>query len=826
MVKKSGILLTITIIAQLLLFLFAFADLGGSEFEKWLNPEAAADLRQYTGDGKWGTAAGVFVQNVTIGGYSFLSFSVLSLFFLFFYLLHRKETSLALKRSRIFSQTQVRGESMDEKIFSPADTLIGADKALLWLEEKLFLEHDDNVALISDNEISGVGKTLIANIFAGRNRDRADFLRVRLGERSVIDAGIILLAELSADTGQVNSLMKLKEVLTASMRQSAGILILDDIDNDEASYLIPETTNWRVLATSRRKESVQEITNDLFPIEHFKPNESIELFQKLLGPSYKQESTQEYRKLANTLFNNPYGIRVAALCLKVSPEGADPSPLLNAVVVPEEDDAPIENEARQTLFQVLKYAVSLLSEKFPASRNILYDIALCPNGEINMDDFIDWQEKMGLSKNDIQEALKRAHELALLDTELVTSVSDGERKMISLQTPVLTLLRKSDDTERLNEFQGYIRETLSNIGLSEKQKGRLLSYLRHVILLQRENRYALETLYSDFFRDLFISKYLLWAYELGEDLLYHLDIKEDNDIYQAILGNQALLFKSWNMIDETFKVYKRQEEILEENNDMEGLFKCYGNQALLYRRIGRNEDALVLYRSQEKIALSMDDRSKLLQSLGNQAISLTSMERLSEALDLYRKQEELCEAGRDMECLSKNLGNQAVIQKTWGRYDDAIELHRREGELCRERGDQKGLALCYFNQANLLKTLGRIEEAVDLLKMEEEIREELEDLNGLSANYGSQAMIMSECGKLSQAVEFLRKQADVKNKLEDWAGARICYWNMGLILRELERHDEAIEQFRVSIEIGERLNDPEIDEDRNFLSTYESNPTR
>ncbi|MCP4691042.1 MAG: hypothetical protein GY859_23540, partial [Desulfobacterales bacterium] len=182
------------------------------------------------------------------------------------------------------------------------------------------------------------------------------------------------------DTRQINTPGKLQSALRRLYSESGGILILDDVRDEDARILLPESLKWRVLITTRSESLGKSLKLKVRRLDALEPRESMELFRKVLGKDFDPRWTKDYQDLASFLAHRPYGIRLAAESLEPGLTRASPRDLLAALkdhpITPEsevDDAAPTV----ESLWPLLTHCLDQLKAHSPFARELLDYLAVC-----------------------------------------------------------------------------------------------------------------------------------------------------------------------------------------------------------------------------------------------------------------------------------------------------------------------------------------------------------------------------------------------------------------------------------------------------------------
>lgn len=774
-------------------------------------------------------------------------------------------TSIAQNPSQTSNVTPP-AEFQKLRIGNPRE-LVGREEALGWLEERL-IERPTNRVAVASVGAGGIGKTFLAHAFAELHKEQQNIVEMTVGDRPALQVGIEFLEKNRVDVSNIRNTEELRVELDDFYDQTEGILLVDDVWNDDVQDILPTTQNWKALITTRDKGLAKKFTNEVLSLNVFSPEQSMELFHKVLGEAFQSEQNEAYQELAYWLGHRPYGIRLAAESLKESLLTPDPASLLKklqseGLQAPRPGHAEDLEDLHQ-LHPLLEHCLSQLEEQSSAARELLNALAVCADEGIEVQHFIDWQSTEH-SKDQVEHELQVVQNYGLLFVESIEFSMLGDEHKINrlrLHTDILQFLRASSLIEEEVDLWEFLHQALVQSDEPFEPKRTLQLQVNALIQRHQGDVGKLRRLHINFFAHFYRTSQLLWAYDLGQQLLGFAEIRENKSYYQAVLGDQALILRDWGQLEQAMKLRKQEEKIALELEDKAGISRCYSNQALILMDWGQLEQAMELQRKQEKLCEELDDKAGLQMSYRNQALILRAWGILGQAMELLQKQEKLCEKLSDKHGLQTSYGNQALILGAWGQLEKAMELHQKEEKLCEELGNKAGLQTSYGNQALILQTRRQLEQAMELLHRQEKLCEELSDRDGLQRSYGNQALILRDWEQLEQAMNLHQKQEklckELGNKvglmtsygnqaviLHDWkqleqamelhqkeeklalessdkAGLWRCYWNMGVLLKEMERHHEALEKMKAALVLMEELKDPRLEEFTQFVQAYEA----
>jgi len=678
------------------------------------------------------------------------------------------------------------------------DELIGRKDTLDWLKKHLINKKTPSVALASLHGTGGMGKTFLAHVFVRKYQKKYRFLSIYLGDTSPFNAGSQLLKQLNIDTSAIDSVGKLELHLNEFYSQESGIIIMDDVRSEEVAMLMPQTTAWRVLITTRDKTIARKLCGDkqVTSLDEFKPDEALKLYKKVLGDKFNNIFISDFYELAKYLAYRPYAIRLSAGFLL---EAFDPSPraLLDRLQrgdIPQLDDSC----SFDVLEHLLKSCIQQLQEKSKMSCRLLDALAVASDEGLSYDHFKQWLIN-GLSENNFEKELHLARSFGLViveaDTQLKETNNSSQSSGIKLRlhTDTLRILRAKDLSAPARLFIRYLKEVLVDRKYGKNLDINLQPQILALFQLFQESKEIVDEIYNEFWIHLWRSGQLSWAYELGEcDLKYH-DESNNPSRYKKIIGNQAIILQAWGRLDEAMKLHKKEETICLELGNKDELQSCYGNQTNILYVWGRFDEAIELLKKQESICLELGNKNGLQACYGNQTPILYAWGKLDEAMELLKKKETICLELGNKDGLQSCYGNQAVILKAWGRLDEAMELLKKVETICLELGNKDGLQSCYGNHASILKAWGRLDEAMKLHKKEETICLELGNKHGLQVCYGNQANILYAWSRLDEAMELHKKVETICLELGNKDGLQITYGDQALILKDWGKKKEAAE---------------------------------
>jgi tetratricopeptide (TPR) repeat protein len=604
--------------------------------------------------------------------------------------------------------------------------------------------------LYSIDGAGGVGKTTLAIEAARRFKDRfidGVLPLFRGDDLTPVSFAMALAAYFNIKLTEPQDVESAWQAATGILQNRRCLLILDNVEKwEDLRYMIPLRTTATILVTTRNRDIYQRIRNH-FPelyveeiaLEKFTPKESLDLFQQVLGPEYRDRDKDIYLEMARDLGFLPLALRQAAALMAYTPHyrPADLRDKLKGesrLELLRQGSAEAESDTR-----VIEAVFDLYSPLLtPELKETLEMLAICSSGPVPLD----FLERLAKDKKPgLEERLEILHTYSWCD-------------------------RREKDAERYYELHHLVRELVRAQGRKDKQG--VLLYLEDFIAV---------------------------VHDIFMDDTVHFSVKERyyfqlEEAFAAAVQRKDPRLKDWLYSLYYFCTYRgytnfylRLTEAVERffPGDQWAIRTVYGNRALILQDWGKLAEAMDCHKKQEKISEQLGDLDGLARSYGNQALILKTWGQLMEAMTLHKKEEKIKEELGDRAGLAICYGNQALILKAWGRLEEAMACLQKQLKLSEELGDRAGLSRSYGNQALILSEWGRLEEAMACLQKQLKLSEELGDRAGLARSYGNQALIFSEWGRLEEVVTLQKKQEAIFEELGDRAGLAICWWNQGTI---------------------------------------------
>lgn len=702
---------------------------------------------------------------------------------------------------------------------------VGREDALEYLKKHVIEEPRSRVAIVSARGTGGIGKTFLSHLFSERHGKDHNFIEIFLGpERSAFEAGVELLDRLNISAEQTDSHHKLVQALEQVFCRTRGVLVLNDVYNENVKILMPRASKWRVLITTRHESVGEALADRVHRLDAFTVEESMALFEKVLGDCFLSKWSEEYKSLADYVGRNPYGIRLSAELLKSSTTPRSPRRLLERLETSaSQESRPVDDPEPPSVHRtLLRQCLERLENRSPHAFELLKSLAACADEGVEVRYFLAWLGE-GAPGGRVEKELVAARDMGLLLVESSRSMVLGgasRERRLRLHTDLLNILRELPLESREASLRKYLYQALVSDPENLESKRSLQKQVFHLAGRYKNDFKRLAGLYDDFWIHLYLTGRLKWAFEIGNSLM-RLD-GEDRLRLSEIMGNQAVILQDWGRYDEAMKLHKKEEEICAEYGDQVGLSRSYGNQALILKDWGRLEKAMELHKKEEAICKKQGDKAGLSRSFGHQALIYQDWGRLDVAMKLLKQQEAICKELDDQAGRYRSFGNQALILKNWGQLDKAMKLHKKVEEICRSLGDKLGLHRAYGNQAIILRIWGKLDDAMELQKKKARICEELDDQAGLFRSYCNQALTLHSMGKRDAAIKLYKKVEAICQELEDHVGLSNCLWNIGLLLKEKGQKQLAIEKFKESISIAERARHSDVDKRKEFLASLAS----
>jgi tetratricopeptide (TPR) repeat protein len=683
-------------------------------------------------------------------------------------------------------------------VIGDIDELVGRVDDMAWLEDQLFLQDANCVAIASFHGASGMGKTFLSQAFANKHKSEHTFLPIYLGDTSPFNAGIQFLNRYGIDTSMIDTADKLISFLREFYSGGSGILVLDDVRSVDARLLIPDnTTAWRILITTRDSSLARELCGDrhIRQLDVLDISEAITLYKNVLGSAFNSDLVDDYTSLSRYLACRPYAIRLSAGYL-LGALDASPAALLKRLHNKEKPgvDAHCSFELLDNLHG---HCLSQLQTKSPEARDLLDCLAVCSDEGISLIHLLQWKSIKA------EAYLQNAISLGLVIVEKHSGLV-----YMRLHTDLLRFLRNKDLLGKARDLSGYLKKALIDHAFSSVYDSSLQVHIGSLFHLFRSDGDILTLLFDDFYWHLYKTGSLHLAMDIASAYEgYCLEQRNKNSL-QVSYGNQALILQAWGKLEEAMALHKKEEAICIELGNKDSLQISYGNQALILKAWGKLEEAMALLKKQEAICIELGNKDSLQASYGNQALILQAWGKLEEAMALHKKEEAICIELGNKDSLQVSYGNQALILQAWGKLEEAMALHKKQEAICIELGNKDSLQGTYGNQAGILYSRGKLEEAMALHKKEEAICIELGNKDSLQRTYGNQALILKAWGKLEEAMALHKKKEAICIELGNKNSLQISYGNQALILYSRGKLEEAMALHKkkeaICIELGNK----------------------
>ena len=608
---------------------------------------------------------------------------------------------------------------------------VGRDDALRWLRERLIDGSDPTVAVASVRGAGGMGKTFLTHVFAAEHREHTRFVEIHMGEdKSAAEAGRELLNTMGINTSLLDFDAKVGRQLQRyyESAQTGGILVLDDVTDQDVGLLLPRTPKWRVLITTRDGNvATRYAPGRIYHLDAFTPEESLLLMINILGDTFNEKLEADYVNLAAHLGHRPYGIRLAAESLRGSPTLQTPREFLEELVrdgLPRRATDEGEQHRLPSLRPLLINSLARLHKTSSFARSLLNELAMCSDEGMEIEFFLEWQSGKATADQVKQEAARAQQQGLLLAEERKQDDSDADKpvRIFRLHTDLLHVLREEQQATHWQSLFDFLEKKLvqDEGGMPGK-----VGLQKHIIALMETvpEPEKLTLIVINFFWHLFQTGQYQWAFDILKAEEQIVGLAEDR--LRANYGSQALILKAWGRLQEAIAFHKREERIAHELDDKAGLAASYGNQALILQAWGRLDEAMSLHKQEEQICKEVGNRTGLAISYGNQALILKAWDRLDEAMSLHKQEEQIYKEVGDRAGLANSYGNQALILNALGRLDEALSLLRQAEPICEELGDRSGLINCHWNMGLLYRKKEQHAAALKFLRSAIELEKQL-----------------------------------------------------------------------------------------------------
>ncbi len=243
-----------------------------------------------------------------------------------------------------------------------------------------------------------------------------------------------------------------------------------------------------------------------------------------------------------------------------------------------------------------------------------------------------------------------------------------------------------------------------------------------------------------------------------------LDISRSADRESALAsGLRADILQTRGELDEALRI-RREEElpVYERQGDVRSRAVTMGKIADILQTRGELDEALRIRREEELPVYERlgDVRSRAV-TMGKIADILQARGELDEALRIWREEElPVYERLGDVHSQAVTMGKIADILQARGEPDEALRIRREEQLPVYERlGDVRSRAVTMGKIAEILQARGKLDEALRIRREEQlPVYERLGDVRSRAVTMGKIADILQARGKLDEALRIWREE--------------------------------------------------------------------
>lgn len=281
------------------------------------------------------------------------------------------------------------------------------------------------------------------------------------------------------------------------------------------------------------------------------------------------------------------------------------------------------------------------------------------------------------------------------------------------------------------------------------------------------------------------------------------------------LGNLACLTGEYA---EARQLYRQSLDIAEELGDRTGLAATLHQLGMLAHKAGEMAEARRLYRQSVDIAEEVGDRAGVatsLHELGNLAYLTGDY---VEARSLYRHSLHIAKELGDQGGVARALGQLGSLACLTGAYAEAGRLYRRSLHIAEELDDRAAVAVALHQLGNLAYLTKDDTGARRLYRQSLRIAEDLGDRAGLARTVGQLAHLAEAAGDPAEAERLYRESLAICQELGDVATERLTLLNLASLYEGQGRLVEAMSLLVRAVQIDERMELPELEQDRHALA--------
>ncbi|ACL02307.1 NB-ARC domain protein [Desulfatibacillum aliphaticivorans] len=649
------------------------------------------------------------------------------------------------------------------------------------------------------------------------------------------------------------------------MRNPGGMLLLDNAlsQEDVDCFLPPESAGWLVILTCQNKSLINDYFHDIIDVREFEPEESLELFQKRIGPERFEREKEEISLLCEDLGRLPIAVAAASGMMKKRRRTSagklreEFAKELSAIEMafPQEEAVSHEDAARNNIVSViLRMSLEDLNrEPEPARKHVwallgalsLFHPASGGDGEavaatarFSLED----GKQVQHAPKDYETSPTNALETLdlLVDRSLATVENNQGQERFFMHRLVAKAVWEELDNSRPNS-----RTIAPEYAPSLDRLQQSFCHFWTCFVVYHNNSAAHQIFFQNW-DNILIAMQILIDSKGGTDWQQPLWLHFAIGVYQwlivqkpeqlnciriilekancaakglngAIIDQKAFAYTLKALgdldyhefqLDSALARYREsfhEFQLIDDSLGQANTLKALGD---LYLRDGRLKDASENYLLALNVYTKINDlqgQANTLQALGDINVRVDHFE---QAIAQYGRALRIYEEVGDRLGQANTLKIMADLDAHDGRLEAALERYISALAFYEEVGNLLGLANTYKAMGDLDVREKHFGQAVEHYVSAFFIYESINSRIGIAEIFSSFGKIAMQVGKLDLVTEFARLALEIRIKLFDRVGLRMDFGTRGYNYLKLNKPEEAILSFEESLRALPLENDP------------------
>jgi tetratricopeptide (TPR) repeat protein len=281
--------------------------------------------------------------------------------------------------------------------------------------------------------------------------------------------------------------------------------------------------------------------------------------------------------------------------------------------------------------------------------------------------------------------------------------------------------------------------------------------------------------------------------------------RDELEMLQAALNNQARILHSRGRFDEALVKYREQEQVCRQHGLRGGLQSALDGMVVILEAQRRWDDALRLAKEWEALCRELNHAAGLPRALFSRAAAHRGRSEFDKALQAYRELEQLCKPEPANNVLLLCLHDQATLLHYLGRLPEALASAQKAAACARQLGDPVATAGVLNTMAALLQALGRLDEALAVGLEQQELYQRAGRPDGVQQALGNRAGVHFARGEYDIAEGLYAEQERLARDRQDAAGIANALYARGECARVQSHWDHALELYNDALALNPDL---------------------